>query len=894
MRSIVVAARAFAPRGDRFVRRSRRSRYGRLLRSLEAGRLSRSTSPRKIDVRNSRRLVVLKRRAVISGDRGVIGTVLNGRFALEKELGRGGMGAVYRGVDKILERSVAIKILKDLKGDDVVKKIRLEAQISARLLHENIVRLYDIGEAGGTYYLVMEEVDGTSFQRRRRKLSLGERFRIVAQTADALDYAHRQGVIHRDIKPANILLTSADQAKLSDFGLSMMAGDPKETGIVRGTPHYMSPEQAMGKPLDHRTDLYALGVILYECATDTLPFTGPPREVMGMHVTQSPDRPRRRNPRLSESVDELIMDLLAKDPGGRPPTGARAAAAIRDLIETDECLRLANVVELESGERIGSAIAVAAAIVDSSSNGAASAFMPAAGIAGEASAKAGSHVEAVRAVPQPASDEEGRSARALASFLIRLVEAEPIPLDADDRYRCGHYLAYLLGGSRRKGILGRRPLDERNADRARLLLAMASIVVQRGSEHSITLAASLLDRRPEVRPLLSPIVVAKYLAGRDGPQNRRSFRAWRAKLHQASEYAKEHMCDPNGALNPGLMPQTITDLERVAPPRTEIDDALVGRWNHVSNVWRNNASFREAVLRYATRSAHRDPASVDLWPEVVYPLIERARWQRQTRSKFEELWDNICGKILHVNDAGINLDHAIDAAVSRVVVDELDQSVVAFEIDPELDEEIGDEKDATEDRDIHRIKMKVDHASLDALEIDEKNRDKGTTRLARPEPIRLSLAELAELWREAYAKLTGGSPPASTSTDPAAKPRPPVAIGPYRLAVIATIRGRSAGQVAIQGMSNKQIEMIVPTLRDAIKKNKPALAIWLYADQSLAITHLDHRGEPRYILWHAPSARQINFDLAGELVKTLVRLGLDVPENLDQTLDPKFKPQNTS
>lgn len=822
----------------------------------------------------------------------MIGKVLNGRFLLEKELGRGGMGAVYRGVDKILERAVAIKILKDLTGDDVVKKIRLEAQISARLLHENIVRLYDIGEAEGTYYLVMEEVDGTSFQRRRRKLALGERFRIMAQTADALDYAHRQGVIHRDIKPANILLTATDQAKLSDFGLSMMAGDPKETGIVRGTPHYMSPEQAMGKPLDHRTDLYALGVILYECATDTLPFTGPPRDVMGMHVTLPPDRPRKRNPRLSESVDEFIMNLLAKDPGGRPPTGGDAAAAIRELIESDECLRRANVVEIESAEKGGVALATAAAAVDSASNGATSAFAPAReGVAASARAKQASAVDAARSVPQRASDEEQQSARALAGFLIRLVEAEPIPLDADDRYRCGHYLAYLLGGSRRKGILGRRPLDDRNADRARLLLAMASIVVQRGSDNSITLAASLLDRRPDVRPLLSPIVVAKYLAGRDGPQKRRAFRAWRAKLHQASDYAKEHMCDPNGALNPGLMPQAITDLERVAPPRTEIDDALVGRWNHVSNVWRNNASFRDAVLRYATRSAHRDPATVDLWPEVVYPLIERARWQRQTRSKFEELWDNVCGKILHMNDAGINLDQAIDAAVSRVVVDELDQSVVAFEIDPELENEIGDEADAAEDRDINRIKMKVDHASLDALEIDEKNRDKGTTRLARPEPIRLSLAELAELWLEAYAKLTGGTPPVSSS-DPAV-PRPPLAIGPYRLAVIATIRGRSAGQVAIQGMSNKQIEMIVPALRGAVKKNKPALTVWLYADQSLAIAHLDHRGEPRYILWHAPSARQINFDLAGDLVKTLVRLGLDVPENLDQTLDPKFKPQST-
>ena len=125
----------------------------------------------------------------------------------------------------------------------------------------------DFGAADGTYFLVMEDiVDGLSFSKRWRQVPLTERLRIIAQVGEALDYAHHQGVIHRDIKPGNILLTSSDQAKLSDFGLSMIVEQSEHSGAIRGTPNYMSPEQAQGKRIDHRSDLYALGIMLYECA----------------------------------------------------------------------------------------------------------------------------------------------------------------------------------------------------------------------------------------------------------------------------------------------------------------------------------------------------------------------------------------------------------------------------------------------------------------------------------------------------------------------------------------------------------------------------------------------------------------------------------------------------
>ena len=121
--------------------------------------------------------------------------------------------------------------------------MRLEAQIAARLLHENVVRIYDFGQAEGTWYLVMEQVDGTSYVKRWRRLTLADRLRILAQVAEALDYAHHQGVVHRDIKPGNVLLTATDVPKLSDFGLSILAEQGDEAGTIRGTPHYMSPEQ---------------------------------------------------------------------------------------------------------------------------------------------------------------------------------------------------------------------------------------------------------------------------------------------------------------------------------------------------------------------------------------------------------------------------------------------------------------------------------------------------------------------------------------------------------------------------------------------------------------------------------------------------------------------------
>ncbi len=234
----------------------------------------------------------------------------------------------------------------------------------------------------------------------------------------------------------------------------------------------------------------------------------------------------------------------------------------------------------------------------------------------------------------------------LAREMLSAVLATPIMLDADERYLCGHYLAFLLGGARRQGFLLNRPTDPRNADRARLILAMTWLMqVGPGPDSAnIKRAAELLDTKPDIRPALNPVVIVKYLASRDTPAKRKRFRAARKQLREFSTYAQKNMSTPTGVLNPGLIPQTLDDLHKIAPPRDDVDDQLVARWNRVTDVWRDNADFRDAVLKYATARAAKDPASPSLWPEVVYPLIERARWQREFRPKHEALWDYLTAK----------------------------------------------------------------------------------------------------------------------------------------------------------------------------------------------------------------------------------------------------------
>ncbi len=195
-----------------------------------------------------------------------------GRYQIVSQLGKGAMGTVYRALDPAIERTVAIKILNSNLADEnmgeVKERFLREAKSAGRLSHPNVVTIYDVGEAGGIAYIAMEYLEGRSLRQvldSGASLPLHVISDIVAQIADALDYAQRSGIVHRDIKPANIMLSSAGVAKLADFGIaSMPSSSMTQTGAMLGSPKYMSPEQVLGQPVDGRSDIFSLGVVLYE------------------------------------------------------------------------------------------------------------------------------------------------------------------------------------------------------------------------------------------------------------------------------------------------------------------------------------------------------------------------------------------------------------------------------------------------------------------------------------------------------------------------------------------------------------------------------------------------------------------------------------------------------
>ena len=367
------------------------------------------------------------------------------------------------------------------------------------------------------------------------------------------------------------------------------------------------------------------------------------------------------------------------------------------------------------------------------------------------------------------------------------------------------------------------------------------------------------------------------------PAKRKKFRQARKQVLETSPYAQKHMVDSKGILNPGLVPQTFDDLRKIAPVRAEVDDQLVGRWNRVAEVWRDAPEFRTAVLRYATRDADRDPTSADLWPEIVYPVIERARWQRQFRPKYEQLWDYLSANVFRVPDAGVVLDRAIRRAVPEQVVVLLDEDVNALVDESQI---VMEPAAAPPPPKENRLTAQLGGSgvSLHELVTDRAPESKGVTWLVSPDPVRFTQGELRELWQEALATLGKSGPKTGHRHVPIG--------GPYRLAVVPSVRGRSAGTVAIQGMVNKQIEMLTPSIRLGGSANKPIVAVWVYQDNSLAIAHIDFQGSERYILWHSPNAQQFNFGDAGELNHMIYHLGLEAPDQLDRALSKRFRPRN--
>jgi serine/threonine-protein kinase len=267
----------------------------------------------------------------------IIGELFDGRYRLERRIGTGGMADVYLAEDETLHRQVAIKILADRYTQDegFVERFRREATAAAGLNHPNIVSIYDRGESDGTYYIAMEYIDGPTLKEEitsRAPLPEAEAVGYAQQVLQALEFAHRRGVIHRDIKPHNMMLTEDGLLKVTDFGIARAANQVEmtEVGSIVGTAQYLSPEQARGQTVGPQSDIYSLGVVLYEMLTGEVPFTGSSAvEIAMKQVNERPVPPSQKNRLISPAVEAIVMRALAKDPAMR----FRSAREMADELE---------------------------------------------------------------------------------------------------------------------------------------------------------------------------------------------------------------------------------------------------------------------------------------------------------------------------------------------------------------------------------------------------------------------------------------------------------------------------------------------------------------------------------------------------------------------------------
>src|SRR5256885_511603 len=252
-----------------------------------------------------------------------------GRYRILGELGRGAMGAVYRAVDLVLEREVALKTLLPDLPEDVIDEVRIrflrEARSAGRLSHPNIVTIFDVGQEGDTAYIAMELLQGRSLHQMLkdpRRVPFHTAADIMAQVADALEHAHKFSIVHRDVKPATVVVAPSGRAKLTDFGVAYIpASNVTQTGSALGSPRYMAPEQVLGQPIDSRTDLFSLGIVLYELLTKRTPFEWPGDTTvfaLMQRIAGEPHPPLRQiDPQIPAGFDRIMDRALAKRPQDR-------------------------------------------------------------------------------------------------------------------------------------------------------------------------------------------------------------------------------------------------------------------------------------------------------------------------------------------------------------------------------------------------------------------------------------------------------------------------------------------------------------------------------------------------------------------------------------------------
>src|SRR5260370_1446455 len=252
-----------------------------------------------------------------------------GRYEIIGELGRGAMGVVYKATDPVIGRTVAVKTIKlsaegtGLTRPELLARFQTEARAAGLLTHPNIVVVFDAGEEDGLYYITMELVEGRSLQALLddgQSFPLPRVLRIMEQACSALQFAHERNVVHRDIKPANLMLTGDDTVKVTDFGTAkiLQFGTVQQTAHVMGTPSYMSPEQVKGRAVDGRSDIFSLGVMLYELVSGAKPFPGQNiTTVISKIVNAEPIPPKQVDPKIHPGISAVLMRALAKDPDTR-------------------------------------------------------------------------------------------------------------------------------------------------------------------------------------------------------------------------------------------------------------------------------------------------------------------------------------------------------------------------------------------------------------------------------------------------------------------------------------------------------------------------------------------------------------------------------------------------
>lgn len=247
------------------------------------------------------------------------------RYKIEKQLGQGAMGRVFFAHDEKLRRNIALKQLTPELGTNkqFVSRFMQEARALAKLSHPNIVQIYDFIEDDNVVWIAMEYVNGQELNQlleENTELGLQEVILLAAQTCDALDHAHSHGVIHRDFKPSNVLVNNNNNIKVMDFGLAKISQSEQLTqvGTVLGSPGYMSPEQAAGNAVDERTDIYSLGIVLYQMLSGSLPFKGDVKSVIAQHLTRIPESLTKLKPEIPRKLNKLVLQMLSKSPDDRP------------------------------------------------------------------------------------------------------------------------------------------------------------------------------------------------------------------------------------------------------------------------------------------------------------------------------------------------------------------------------------------------------------------------------------------------------------------------------------------------------------------------------------------------------------------------------------------------